>query len=359
VSYQRNRVTPGGTHVEKTFVWTALGEAVERAAPILARIERRPIHEVRHALQLVAERVDASVSSDPTLSADALDSLPPASYVEVLRAEFLHEVGAARQAIDARTIVPVVKAFDDLRDRAAAAPHVTQFAQHLASASAMDAVIEIAHDMRSPLSSILFLVDTIRRGQSGPMNALQERQLGLIYGAAFGLSALASDALDAVRGHRLVDGKPSPFSIAETMLGVCAIVRPIGEEKGLALNTTFPSRDGRIGYGPALARVLLNLTSNALKFTQRGSVSIGCSELSGTDVEFWVSDTGTGIPDSVLAVLFDSFRPGASGVRFSSAGLGLAICRSLLEAMGSTLKVETEMNQGTRFSFRLTLPLAD
>jgi signal transduction histidine kinase len=359
VSYQRNRVTPGGTHVEKTFVWSSLCEAVERAAPVVAHIERRPIHEVRDALQLVGERVDAMASSNLRLNGEELGSLPPVGYIEMLRAEFLDEVGAARQLIDARTIVPVIKAFDELRDQAAALPHASQFAHELASANAMEAVIEIAHDMRSPLSSILFLVDTIRRGQSGPLNALQERQLGLIYGAAFGLSTLASDAIDAVRGHRLLDGKPAPFSITETMLGVCAIVRPIGEEKALALTPTFPARDGRLGYAQAIARVLLNLTSNALKFTQRGSVSIGCSELSGTEVEFWVSDTGTGIPDSVIAVLFDSFRPGTSGVRFSSAGLGLAICRTLLEAMGSTLKVETEMNSGTRFSFRLTLPIAD
>jgi signal transduction histidine kinase len=201
-------------------------------------------------------------------------------------------------------------------------------------------------------------VDTIRRGQSGTVTQVQERQLGLIYGAALGLSTLASDVVDAINGDRLLDGERIPFSITEVMLGVCAIVRPLGEEKNLVLNTVFPNVDGRRGYPSALSRVLLNLSTNALRYTERGSVSIGCTEHSATLVEFWVEDTGRGIPDSVLAMLFDGFRPGSVGIRFSSAGLGLAICRNLIEKMGSRLVVDTAVEAGTRFSFRIELPPA-
>jgi Signal transduction histidine kinase len=222
----------------------------------------------------------------------------------------------------------------------------------------VNAVVEIAHDIRSPLSSILFLVDTIRRGQSGRVSPIQERQLGLVYGAALGLSTLSSDLIDAVRGERLVDGRPIPFSMTEVILSVCAIVQPIGEEKNLPLHVTYPQVDGRIGYPSAINRVLLNLTSNALRYTDAGSVSIGCIEINESVVEFWVKDTGHGIPDGVLAMLFDGFRPGSMGIRFSSAGLGLAISRTLLEAMGSSLNVETSPEKGTRFSFRIDLPVA-
>jgi signal transduction histidine kinase len=75
-------------------------------------------------------------------------------------------------------------------------------------------------------------------------------------------------------------------------------------------------------------------------------------------IEFWIEDTGRGIPDNVLAMLFDGFRPGSVGIRFSSAGLGLAICRNLLEKMGSSLLVDTAVEEGTRFSFRIELPQA-
>jgi signal transduction histidine kinase len=216
----------------------------------------------------------------------------------------------------------------------------------------------MAHDMRSPLGSILFLVDTIRRGQSGTVTQVQERQLGLVYGAALGLSTLASDVVDAINGDRLVDGLRTPFSITEVLLGVCAIVRPLAEEKNLVLNTTFPQIDGRLGYPSALSRVLLNLTTNALRYTERGSVAVGATEHSPTLIEFWIEDTGRGIPDNVLAMLFDGFRPGSVGIRFSSAGLGLAICRNLLEKMGSSLLVDTAVEEGTRFSFRIELPQA-
>jgi len=219
-------------------------------------------------------------------------------------------------------------------------------------------VIEVAHDMRSPLASILFLVDAIQRGQSGPVSPVQERQLGLIYGAALGLNSMASDVIDAVRGHRLVDGLPVPFSVAETISNVCAVVRPIGEEKGLPIHVVLPVSDSRVGYPAAVNRVLVNLTTNALRYTEEGSVSVGCTEMAEDVVEFWVTDTGRGIPDNVLAMLYDGFRPGSVGMRFSSAGLGLAICRSLLEAMGSTLQVQTAMDKGTRFSFQVKLPVA-
>jgi signal transduction histidine kinase len=134
--------------------------------------------------------------------------------------------------------------------------------------------------------------------------------------------------------------------------------RPIGEEKGLTIHVVLPKVDSRVGYPAAVNRVLMNLTTNALRYTETGSVSVGCSELADDVVEFWVEDTGRGIPENVLAMLYDGFRPGSVGLRFSSAGLGLAICRSLLEAMGTALRVQTAMERGTRFSFQIKLPVA-
>jgi signal transduction histidine kinase len=122
---------------------------------------------------------------------------------------------------------------------------------------------------------------------------------------------MASDVIDAVRGHRLVDGLPVPFSISETISNVCAVVRPIGEEKGLPIHIVLPTADSRVGYPSAVNRVLVNLTTNALRYTEEGSVSVGCSEMADDVVEFWVVDTGRGIPDNVLAMLYDGFRPGS------------------------------------------------
>jgi signal transduction histidine kinase len=235
------------------------------------------------------------------------------------------------------------------------------FADRLSSPDGLELVVEVAHDLRSPLTSILFLAETLQRGRSGPVNEIQERQLGLIYSAAFGLSSVASDVIELARGgDRLVDLDPIPFSVTDILESVRDIVQPIAEEKGLTVRLATPEADFRVGHPVALSRVLLNLTTNALKFTAEGFVEVTARQLSAGTVEFSVRDTGRGIPPQSMATLYEPFRrrqkPGEYA--FSGSGLGLSICRKLVEAMGSTLDVETGSGEGTRFFFVLDLPLA-
>ena len=235
------------------------------------------------------------------------------------------------------------------------------FADRLSSPDGLELVVEVAHDLRSPLTSILFLAETLQRGRSGPVNEIQERQLGLIYSAAFGLSSVASDVIELARGgDRLVDLDPIPFSVTDILESVRDIVQPIAEEKGLTVQLSTPEADFRVGHPVALSRVLLNLTTNALKFTAEGFVEVTARQLSAGIVEFSVRDTGRGIPPQSMATLYEPFRrrqkPGEYA--FSGSGLGLSICRKLVEAMGSTLDVETGSGAGTRFFFMLDLPLA-
>jgi len=216
--------------------------------------------------------------------------------------------------------------------------------------------VAIAHDIRSPLCSILLLVDALRHSERTSPSQIRERQLGLIYGAAFGLSTTVSNLISAARGDGLVQGQPVPFSVSETMHAVGAIVLPMCEEKGVPLDIEFPKEDARIGHASAVQQALLNLTSNAIRYTDAGSVAMGCTEISADRVEFWVEDTGPGIPDDVLERLCYGFPPEGVKLRFSSAGLGLAIVRTLVEAMGSSLQVDSGPD-GTRFSFVLALPI--
>ena len=335
----------------------AFGEAARRASVVLAESAGQTADEIQAQLRTVVDvlpSLGAQQAGDST--ADAANWNIPRRFLDVLRVELLATLDALEQVPDGRETISALTALEQAM-RQCEATSTGRFVARLAGVESVNAVVEIAHDIRSPLSSILFLVDTIRRGQSGQVSSIQERQLGLVYGAALGLSTLSSDLIDAVRGDRLVDGRPVPFSITEVILGVCAIVQPIGEEKSLPVNVSLPAVDGRIGYASAINRVLLNLTTNALRYTDSGSVSIGCTEHGHEAVEFWVEDTGHGIPDNVLAMLFDGFRPGSVGIRFSSAGLGLAICRNLLEAMGSSLQVQTAPDTGTRFSFKIDLPV--
>ncbi len=222
-------------------------------------------------------------------------------------------------------------------------------------------VSEIAHDLRSPLTSILTLAETLRRGHSGDVNALQRRQLGLIYNAALALSATASDLIELAHGgDRLTQRQRSPFSLTELLESVRDMVCPMAEEKGLELRILADSPDRRIGYPLALSRVLLNLTTNALKFTQTGFVEAAARSVGPSCLEVSVRDTGRGIKPGALKTLYQPFRqaPGGAGHNFSGTGLGLSICRRLVRAMGSELELETRPGWGTRFYFRLELPPA-
>ena len=114
----------------------------------------------------------------------------------------------------------------------------------------------------------------------------------------------------------------------------------------------------------ALSRVLLNLTTNALKFTDEGFVSITGKAVGLTGVEFSVRDTGHGISKEALANLYHPFqhsrvRRGRSSYHFSGTGLGLAMCRKLVGAMGSELKCESRPDWGTRFHFTVELPIVN
>jgi signal transduction histidine kinase len=283
--------------------------------------------------------------------------IPPViarEYVSTLKANFLFEL-ANTDGLDANEVVRTLLKLDEAEE-AWRRTDRGKFIARLTGADCADAVVAIAHDIRSPLGSILLLVDALRRAERATPNPIRERQLGLIYGAAFGLSTTVSNLISAARGDGLVQGQPMPFSISETMHAVSSIVQPMCEEKGIPLGIEFPENDARIGHQSAIQQALLNLASNALRYTDAGSVAMGASEISAEHVEFWVEDTGPGIPDEVLERLCYGFPPEGVKLRFSSAGLGLAIVRTLVEAMESTLQVDSD-SEGTRFSFVLSLPV--
>jgi signal transduction histidine kinase len=238
-----------------------------------------------------------------------------------------------------------------------------QLVAQLGGSAGLDLLAEVAHDMHSPLASILVLADTLQREESGPLTEMQRRQLGLISTAALGLSSVGSDIIDLTRSEMLLEPKPIPFSVTSVLESVNDIVRPIAEVKRLQVRLAPPCDDERLGHPVALRRVLLNLTTNALKFTEDGFVELSTSEPTPGRMEFSVRDSGRGIDPTMMATLFDSVRSAPrynaqrGGKMFSTTGLGLAICRKLAERMGSHLKVETQLGRGTRFFFELSLPL--
>lgn len=338
----------------------ALKLAADKTATSIAHGTKQTRLEVREQLSEVIRWVIGSLRVDAKRSgADRASAVPPViarEYVSTLKVNFLTELESTPD-LNANEVIRTLIRLDEAEE-AWKRTDRGKFIARLTGADCADAVVAIAHDIRSPLGSILLLVDALRRAERTSPNPVRERQLGLIYGAAFGLSTTVSNLIAAARGDGLVQGKPAPFSVSEMMHSVSDIVQPMCEEKGIPLGMEFADHDARIGYASAIQQSLLNLTSNALRYTDAGSVAMGCSEISGDRVEFWVEDTGPGIPDDVLERLCYGFPPEGVKLRFSSAGLGLAIVRTLVEAMGSTLQVDSGPD-GTRFSFVLSLPILD
>jgi signal transduction histidine kinase len=342
-------------------LWDALREAVlwaqtewERAVEHAAGAEEINLH-----LAQLCTSIRQQASGQP---AD-MEGVPPNALsrrlLGLVRSAFIERVQTLPNP-DVVQLLRVLRAIEEVAQRLEA-DWSQHFADRLAGPDGLELVVEVAHDLRSPLTSILFLAETLQRARSGPVNPVQERQLGLIYSAAFGLSSVASDVIELARGgDRLVDLDPIPFSVTDILESVRDIVQPIAEEKNLTVRLQPPEADFRVGHPVALSRVLLNLTTNALKFTAEGFVEVTARQTTARGIEFSVRDTGRGIPPQSMATLFEPFRrrqkPGEYA--FSGSGLGLSICRKLVEAMGSSLQVETAPNYGTRFYFALDLPLA-
>ena len=254
-----------------------------------------------------------------------------------------------------------------MRSNLARTPHPNAAQQRLPDAAAgppsLELVVEMAHDLRSPLSSILMLAEFLKNGESGPITETQRRQLALIHSAALSLCSVASDVIELARdGGRLTDQQPAPFSVSDVLEAVRHMVLPIAAEKGVEFRVIVPDADRRSGWERAIARVLLNLSTNALKYTDRGFVELAARALPDEParIEFSVRDSGRGIEPAEMHTLFEPFRERESqrGHQFSSSGLGLTICRKLLDAMDSTLRLETAPGRGTRFSFVLDLPVS-
>jgi signal transduction histidine kinase len=313
-----------------------------------------PVSDVRSALAELVGDLESGAESggsnhDPSLRRRLL---------ELLRARLIRQWQASLEPPDPRRMLELLtrmeRAATDLDSRIPGASTIGY-------PTALEFVAGVAHDLRSPLTSILFLTETLRAGQSGPVNDVQRRQLGIAYAAALGLVSVASDIIELVRGGEgLVERKPSPFSVREMFDSIHDIVRPMADERGLSLHLFPPAEDHRFGHALALSRVLLNLTTNGLKYTDSGFVEISGRELGDHRVEFSVRDTGRGFPPEALENLYSPFRRSASGrgPGFSGSGLGLAISRKLVAAMGASLDVEVRPGWGTRFFFELHLPLA-
>src|SRR5581483_9201821 len=132
----------------------------------------------------------------------------------------------------------------------------------------LDLFATMAQNARSPLNSILFLAETLRREMNGKLNASQRDQVGLIYGAALALRSIIGDAIDLARGGDALNDDPVPFSVTGLVESVRETLTPVTGENGIAVELRLPTASTRLGHPVALTRVLLNLGAHAVQGTR-------------------------------------------------------------------------------------------
>src|SRR2546427_5656894 len=178
----------------------------------------------------------------------------------------------------------------------------------LAGLDGFEFLIEFVHDMRSPLSSLQLLADRLQQGWSGPLTPLQLRQLRLMYAAAHALNTVTTNALQLTREcDQLEEPEARPFSVTRLLSEVQDVVGTLAIQKGLEINFIRPNMNRRFGHPIELQRILLNLVTNALKFTRAGSVTVRARDQEHDRVEFAVQDTRPGIHLNAQGTLFQPY----------------------------------------------------
>jgi protein-histidine pros-kinase len=192
----------------------------------------------------------------------------------------------------------------------------------------------------------------------GPLNADQEKQLTTVQRSGKHLLALINDLLDLAKIEAgKVELNLEPTACQGVISEVATTLRPLAESKGLQLQVDMPAEELVLRTDRrALSQILLNLLNNAIKFTERGGVTLRLRqrELEGaTLVELSVQDTGVGIRLEDQAKLFQAFEQMESGRRHEGSGLGLHLSRKLAELIGARLEFESEFGKGSRFTLLL------
>ncbi|MFQ5770987.1 MAG: response regulator, partial [bacterium] len=222
----------------------------------------------------------------------------------------------------------------------------------------------VSHELRTPLNAIITLSDILIRGIPGNVNAEQLKQLQIIQRSGRNLLNLINDILDL---SKIESGRVEPIY---SMIPIRAVVeetvehiRPLCRGKGLSLEYEYTNEVPEFIYSDQdkLTKALMNILSNAVKFTPKGKINVLMSLADKSNLKIEVSDTGIGIPQDRFEEIFKEFRQidSSDSRAYGGTGLGLAITRNVLEIIGGTVSVESQLGKGSTFTIVVPFQLKE
>ena len=319
---------------------------------------RRPVSALMDPEPLL---VEADASADvlfQTMDAAGLGALLK-GFIVVSRGRYVG-VGAGLHVLQAGVAIH--------KGRAEA---MSQLAQNLVRAEAearassrakSEFLAVMSHEIRTPLNGVLGVAALMERELT---QASLRPYVRTILDSGASLLRLLTDALDMSRAEAgILTLEPAPLDLDAVAADLSALWRPRAEEKALRLSVTTDTAAARwvVGDEMRLKQLLNNLIGNALKFTHAGAVEVRLStrlDDGRVRLDAVVDDSGPGVSDEAAAAIFEPFNTGEAGRQGAGAGLGLAICRQIVERMEGRLALERSPAGGARFRFDLHLPLAE
>jgi PAS domain S-box-containing protein len=252
------------------------------------------------------------------------------------------------------------------RRRQAIELEISKEAAEQASQAKTEFLARMSHEIRTPLNGILGYTDIMLT--DGTLTVEQRHQLGRIQTAGSALLTIVNDILDFSRieaGHIALQSHP--FALKKLIDDAVGIVHQAAQQKRLGLSISFDGDlpENVLGDEDRLRQVLLNLLNNAIKFTNRGQVTLEVKGRTHSEAKanllFSVADTGIGIAPDKMGVLFQQFSQADGSIRrqFGGTGLGLAISKQLVSVMGGEIGLRSELGTGSTFWFEVTLPVAN
>ncbi|HVO24210.1 MAG TPA: ATP-binding protein [Candidatus Margulisiibacteriota bacterium] len=307
------------------------------------------------------ELAQLSVTASEELLPDSLlrrYGLNHGMYVALRRSDELIGVHTAGRRTLTRFTPQQERIFRGIAQLASLALEHTRVVEELERANRLkyDFVATMSHELRTPLNVIMGYGDLLLEGEFGSLNAEQREILQRVDTSARQLLELINATLDLSRleGGKLAFQRAA-VSMEEVIGAVDADTRELQEKPDVSVTWYVAPRLPHVYTDPLKLKVVLkNLVANALKFTERGSVAIRAVRRAD-GVEIAVSDTGIGMTPDTQAIIFEPFRQAEPSMtrRFGGVGLGLYIARRLVDLLGGTISVESDVGHGSTFRVRL------